>query len=107
MSVNCPCTTRNLLARPLAALTIGEPDIGGGDPQLLARLNLQGRVEVLARDTHEYLTAKEVYLKRLPDAAQLFDFSDFVMFCLVPEGVHYVGGFARAYRFSAGALLEG
>lgn len=96
--------TRNLLARPSAGLTIGEPDNGEGDPQLLARLSLQGMVSVLQRDTPEYLAAKIRYLEHLPDAEQLFGFSDFVMFRFVPQTVHYVGGFARAYRFSAETL---
>ena len=99
--------TRNLLARPSAGLTIGEADSGEGDPQLLARLNLQGPVRVLERDTSEYLEAKDRYLKRLPDAEQLFGFGDFVMFGFTPRSVHYVGGFARAYRFSAVRLTAG
>lgn len=93
--------TRNLLARPSAALTIGEFDDGQGDPQVLARLNLQGSVIVLERDSTEYGCAKQRYLQRLPHAEQLFGFGDFVMFSFSPEKVHYVGGFARAYRFSA------
>ena len=96
--------TQNLLARPTAGLTVGESDDGEGDPQLLARLNLQGTVSVLERDTPPYLAAKARYLERLPDAEQLFGFSDFVMFGFAPEKVHYVGGFARAYRFSAEKL---
>ncbi len=96
--------TQNLLSRPSAGLTIGESDSGEGDPQLLARLNLQGRVTVLQRDSPEYLAAKGRYLEHLPDAEQLFGFSDFVMFEFCPQSVHYVGGFARAYRFSAERL---
>ena len=96
--------TQNLLARPFAALTIGESDPGTGDPQLLVRLALQGPVRVLERGTCEYVEAKARYLARLPDAEQLFGFSDFVMFSFEPESVHYVGGFARAYRFSADKL---
>ena len=96
--------TQNLLARPSAGLTISESDPGSGDPQLLVRLTLQGPVRVLERDTSEYHEAKARYLERLPDAEQLFGFSDFVMFSFAPESVHYVGGFARAYRFSAEKL---
>jgi len=99
--------TRNLLVRPSAALTIGENDGGHGDPQLLARLNLQGSVMVMERESQDYQDAKQRYLKRLPHAEQLFGFGDFVMFGFVPDRAHYVGGFARAYRFPAGKLTTG
>ena len=96
--------TRNLLARPSAALTISESDDGKGDPQLLVRLNLQGSVTVIERESDKYASAKQRYLQRLPHAEQLFGFGDFVMFSFAPIRAHYVGGFARAYRFSAAKL---
>ena len=98
--------TRNLLTRNYGALTIGEPDDGEGDPQVLARICIQARVEVLERETADYAAARELYLERLPDAAPLFGFTDFVMFNFVAERAHYVGGFARAYGFDAEKLLR-
>ena len=98
--------TRNLLSRDFCALTVGEPDTATGDPQTLARITIQGRSTALERDTTDYLAARTLYLDRLPDAAQLFGFSDFVMFNFVPARAHYVGGFARAYGFDAAELLR-
>jgi putative heme iron utilization protein len=98
--------TRNLLSSNLAALTIGEPDVGEGDPQTLARVSIQGHAVALARDSTDYVAAKALYLEHLPDAAQLFGFADFVMFRFVPRRAHYVGGFARAYGFDADKLVR-
>lgn len=96
--------TRNLLARSAASLVISEPDVGGRDPQTLARISLHGAVEILQRDSDAYSSARELYLQRLPDAEQLFDFSDFVLFCFSCRSAHYVGGFARAYALDLDEL---
>jgi putative heme iron utilization protein len=96
--------TRHLLARPEAALGITEADRGDDDPQRLARISVQGRVEEIPRETPEYEAARQRYLARLPQAAQLFGFGDFVLLRLRPEAVRYVGGFARAYTLSADEL---
>jgi putative heme iron utilization protein len=91
--------TRNLLERPHASLTVSTPDNGRGDPQLLARLSLSGQALPVARESTAYGPAREAYLTRLPDAAPLFEFPDFRLFCLNPETARYVGGFGRADSF--------
>lgn len=96
--------TRHLQARPQSALGISEPDRGTDDPQLLARVSIQGRVEEIARGTPEYDAGRERYLARLPQAAQLFGFADFMLLRLRPDSVRYVGGFARAYSMSGEEL---
>lgn len=96
--------TRNLLAVPRASLVISEPDSGQGDPQLLARVTIQGTVVQLPRNTAGYAGGRERYLGRLPDAERLFDFPDFVLFRLVPSGARYIGGFARAYSLGVEQL---
>ena len=98
--------TQYLLARPRAALGISEPDAGQGDPQLLARVNLQGPVAVIDRGTPDYLAARTRYLERLPHAQQLFGFEDFLLMRMRPEEARYIGGFARAYRLSAEQLRQ-
>ena len=96
--------TQYLLARPRAALGISAPDSGGEDPQLLPRVSIQGLTAVLQRGTPEYTAARAHYLARLPEAAQLFGFEDFVLLRLRPEEARYVGGFARAYSLSGEQL---
>lgn len=91
--------TVNLLANPQASLVFTEVDDGGGNPQELARVSVQGRVELIPRDGEDYPGAREWYLARLPDAEPLFDFPDFVLFRLRPDEARFVGGFAQARTF--------
>lgn len=102
--------TRELLHQPAAALVISECDGGGGDPQQLARLSLGIRCEVVERDHATYGAAKACYLKRLPDAEQLFDFGDFRLFKVAVTGARFVGGFGQAHSYRGeeiAALLTG
>lgn len=91
--------TGNLLRLPECALVISANDSDTGDPQELARVSLRGRVEVIERESEDYQRAAKLYLQQLPDAEQLFEFSDFVLFRFVPENLRYVGGFANAHSF--------
>lgn len=93
--------TGNLLANGRAALVIGEDDSGDGDPQELARVTLQGRAAIVARDSDEYRRARDHYLERLPASERLFEFPDFILFRLDVEQARFVGGFAQARSFSA------
>jgi putative heme iron utilization protein len=96
--------TQNLLNDPRATLAICEPDTGSGDPHTLARLSLEGVVEVVPPETADYDAARDIYLQRLPETEKLFGFGDFVLFRLVPREARYVGGFARAFSLSAAEL---
>ena len=98
--------TRNLLARPAIALGISDTDSGGDDPQLLARITLQGSAVVIPRGTPDYDASRERYLAKLPQAERLFGFEDFVLVRLRPHQVRYVGGFARASHLTAEQLRE-
>lgn len=98
--------TQHLLARPSAALGISNADSGQGDPQLLARVSIQGEVSVIPRGTPHYLAARAQYVARLPQAEQLFGFEDFVLLRLRPETARYVGGFARAYSLNGDQLRQ-
>ncbi len=97
---------QNLLARPRVALGISDADSGQGDPQLLARVNLQGLAAVIQRGTTEYTVAQARYLTRLPQAEQLFGFEDFVLARFHPEEARYVSGFARAYTINPDQLRQ-
>lgn len=95
--------TRNLLRDPRACLAISEREVNG-DPQTLARVTIQGRVEVVAKETEDYALSGRRYLERLPDSEHLFGFGDFMLFRLAPSRVRFIGGFARAYTLDAEGL---
>jgi len=96
--------TRNLEAQPLVSLALSEPDDGEGDPQQLARLTLQGRIVLIARDDEAYAKLKALYLARLPDAEMMFQFSDFSLYRFVPESGRYVEGFASSHAINTEKL---
>ena len=95
---------RNLDAHPLVSLALSEADDGQGDPQQLARLTLQGRMDVIERDDARYEKFKSLYLSRLPDAEMLFQFADFSLYRFVPESGRYVEGFASSHAIDAKKL---
>jgi hypothetical protein len=98
--------TRNLLETPRASLGISSADPGTGDPQALARVSLQGRVEIITPHDPSYAAARTLYLTRLPDAKPLFAFADFQLLRLVIERARFVGGFALARTFLAADLAQ-
>jgi putative heme iron utilization protein len=98
--------TRSRLQRPEAALVVGAPDRGDGDPQTLARCSIQGQAVRIDHDSPAYSGARAAYIARLPDSEQRFGFSDFEMFLLEPSRGQFVGGFARAFGLDAAAVAS-
>lgn len=98
--------TRHLQADPRASLLIMRPDTGAGDPQALARVTIQCRAVALPAADPGHPAARAAYLARLPAQAYLFDFPDFTLFRLDPQGARYVGGFAKAFSLDAQQLAQ-
>lgn len=99
--------TRNLLATPSASIAISEPDTDQiRNPQMLARVSIQGEARPVQKDPRGYAEAKALYEKRFPDSLPLFEFQDFLLFRLVPREARFVAGFARAYTVDSEELKE-
>jgi heme iron utilization protein len=98
--------TRNLLEHSRCSLVISEPDTSEGDPQRLQRVTLTGSVSVLHRKDQDYVETAEAYIERFSDAQMRFELGDFLLFRFMPEDARYVGGFARAARFSWADIVE-
>jgi len=97
--------TRHLLANPRAALSFSEPDLDRArDPQTLVRVSLQGRTDVIARDSAGYEAARERYLTYLPAAQIQFTLGDFQLMRFMPKTARLVSGFGRAHRLNTEAL---
>ena len=84
--------TQALLASPACAALIGEPG-AKGDPLTHPRLTLHARAEPVDKPAH-----KDKWLAAVPKAKLYYDFTDFVMFRLVPSSIDLNGGFGKAYR---------
>src|SRR5262252_3072731 len=88
--------TRDMLNNSEVSLLITEPEASGKMPQALARVTFQGRAQMLERDSQKHIDAREVYLSRFPDAASLFEFSDFNIFIIKPVSARVITGFCQA-----------
>jgi|SRR6266496_4296798 hypothetical protein len=88
--------TRDMLDNPEVSLLITESEAAGKMPQALARVTVQGRTEMLDRESEKHTDAREVYLSRFPDAAPLFEFSDFNIFVIEPVSARVIAGFGQA-----------
>ena len=96
--------TRDMLDNPDVSLLITESEATGKMPQALARVTVQGRAGILDRDSEKHTEARELYLSRFPDAAPLFEFSDFNLFIIEPVSARLIAGFGQAVTI-AGADL--
>jgi putative heme iron utilization protein len=88
--------TRDMLDNPDVSLLITESEASGKMPQALARVTVQGRAEMFDRDSETNTDARKVYLSRFPDAAPLFEFSDFNIFIIKPISARVIAGFGQA-----------
>ena len=62
---------------------------------------------MLHRNQEDYLDTAEAYIERFSDAQMRFELGDFLLFRFVPADARYVGGFARAARFSWQDIMDG
>ena len=76
-------------------------------PQALARVTVQGRAKMLDRDSEKYTDAREIYLSRFPDAAPLFEFSDFSIFVIEPVSARVIAGFGQAVTITGEDFADG
>ena len=88
--------TKDMLDNPDVSLLITESEASGKMPQALARVTIQGRAAMLERDSEKNADAREVYLSRFPDAAPLFEFSDFKIFIITSVSARIIAGFGQA-----------
>lgn len=89
--------TRDMQEHPrVSLLVMREADVTTS-PQALPRVALQADALTLARGGTDYEAAREAYLGRFPDAAQMFELGDFSIVALKPVAARLVAGFGRAY----------
>jgi putative heme iron utilization protein len=103
--------TGDMLADPKVSLLVIAPGSGEVAPQARARITVQGEARQIPREAPLHPEAKESYLARFPDSAQMFALGDFSLFAIRPRLLRFVGGFAQARSMTgeglAKALAEG
>ena len=96
--------TRDMRDNPDVSLLITESEGPGKMPQALARVTVQGRARMIDRDSERHTEARELYLSRFPDAAPLFEFSDFNLFIIEPFSARLIAGFGQAVTITGADL---
>lgn len=99
--------TRDMLKNPEVSMLIAEPESSEKMAQALARVTVQGRARVRERDHKSYAEARATYARRFPDAAPLFDFSDFKLFVIRPLSARLIAGFGQAVTIDAAEFKSG
>jgi putative heme iron utilization protein len=103
--------TKDMLLSPQVSLLVVAPPLPEIPAQVLARVTIQAQAEPYADLTQGQAEAKAAYLARFPQSAQMFTFSDFSLFAILPSSIRFVGGFAQATSISpevlASVLSEG
>jgi putative heme iron utilization protein len=72
----------------------------------LPRVSMQGVARRCDPAEPHYAAARESYLRKLPDAQELFTFTDFSLWLITPQHLRYVAGFGRAQAVSVQAYQE-
>lgn len=88
--------TGDMIAHPNVALLVTTSPTQGTSPLALPRVSIQGQARKCPSDAADYEEARRTYLAKLPDAEELFAFSDFSLFIVEPKSIRYVAGFGRA-----------
>ncbi len=88
--------TNDMLDNPAVALLITASLAEGHTPLALPRVSIQGQAQQCLPESPGYLEARSAYLAKLPDAEELFSFSDFSLFIVESKSIRYVAGFGRA-----------
>jgi heme iron utilization protein len=103
--------TKDMLLSPQVSLLIVAPPTPEIPAQALARVTIQGQAVPYTDATQGHAEAKAAYLSRFPQSAEMFTFSDFSLFAILPNSIRFVGGFAQATTISpevlANVLSEG
>ncbi|MHB1214067.1 MAG: pyridoxamine 5'-phosphate oxidase family protein [Thiobacillus sp.] len=98
--------TKDMLLSPPVSLLVVAAPAPGVPAQALARATIQGEAVQYTDARPGHAEAKAAYLSRFPQSIQMFGFSDFSLFAVVPTSIRFVGGFAQATTLSPEALAR-
>jgi putative heme iron utilization protein len=98
--------TQNLMSHDRVSLLVTESEESGKMAQSLARVTVQGQARGLPREDPDYPALRDAYLERFPDAAELFQFADFLLIRIDVQSARYVAGFAQAQTLTSAAFAR-
>ena len=92
--------TEGLINDAACAVLIGEPG-PKGDPLTHPRMTLLCRGAQIDKADQ-----RKAWLAAIPKATLYYDFTDFLMFALIPGEIHLNGGFGKAYKLTLDDLTS-
>jgi putative heme iron utilization protein len=98
--------TNDMLADPRVSLLVMEAEQPGVSPQALPRATVLGRALELTADSADHARARNVYLKRFPSSAPMFELGDFSLFTITPDTVRWVAGFGQALSLTPASFAK-
>jgi putative heme iron utilization protein len=98
--------TKDMLHHPEVSMLVMSRLLPGDSPLSLPRVTIQGTAAACDESSALHAAAKAAYVERLPQSAEMFDFTDFQLFVVQPSLARFVGGFARATTVAADALVQ-
>jgi putative heme iron utilization protein len=98
--------TKDMLSSPQVSLLVIAPQSPEIPAQAVARVTIQGRAIQYKESDPGYAEAKLAYLSRFPQSNDMFTFSDFSLFAILPRSIRIVGGFAQATTITPEVLVE-
>jgi hypothetical protein len=98
--------TKDMLSNPRVSLLVVAPQRAEIPAQALARITIQGDAMQYNDSVPGHAEAKLTYLSRFPQSSDMFNFSDFSLFAILPRSIRLVGGFAQAKTITPEVLAE-
>ncbi len=92
--------TQDVLQDSRCSVLISETDDGTRDPQVLARVTLNGNARAVEQDDPGYEPARSLYLRKFPEAEFLFQLGDFSLYRITISNGRFVAGFGKTFTVS-------
>ena len=97
--------TRNLQQNPVISLLLLEPESGRGNAFARKRISLQGKVEVVGRDSPLFARVMAEFHQRFGQVVELIEgLPDFHLFRVTARQGRFVRGFAQAFELGGDRL---
>jgi heme iron utilization protein len=88
--------TANLRTRPKVSVLVMQGEAPGESVLALPRVTVQGRAQLLERDSGNWQACSAAYLERFPEAEPMTQLGDFSFVAIELEGARHVAGFGAA-----------
>lgn len=96
--------TQDMQRHPTVSLLVTGQE--AESPLALPRVSLTGQARSLERESAEHVSARSIYLAKLPEAEPLFAFGDFSLVAIAPTSLRFVAGFGRAMALVGERMAE-